>query len=272
MSDYEDEEEMEEESGTNLGEYEGERNEENERHGFGKAKLPNNDVYEGYYQHGKRHGQGTYKFKNGCRYIGEYAKNKKHGQGTFIYLDGSKYEGAWVDDVREGYGVYYYENGDRYEGEWKEHQRHGQGTYYYNDTGSKYVGLWRKGKMTGHGEVIHKNHKFVGKFKENYPKGKGKYVFDIGAEQIGEYLTTAQPPDESAEDDAPPVITTKWIVEKTQQLSNMYEPTADDLRSPDLDKPESGKSGELESQSQVNLENTPGDDAPEEELAEVEAE
>ena len=34
--------------------------------------------------------------------------------------------------------------------------------------GSKYVGLWRKGKMTGHGEIIHKNHKFVGKFKENY--------------------------------------------------------------------------------------------------------
>lgn len=82
MSDYEDEEEMEEESGTNLGvttylcmllmnlfllinlisqEYEGERNEENERHGYGKAKLPNNDTYEGYYQNGKRHGQGTYK-------------------------------------------------------------------------------------------------------------------------------------------------------------------------------------------------------------------
>ena len=37
------------------------RNEENERHGFGKAKLPNNDQYEGYYQNGKRHGQGTYK-------------------------------------------------------------------------------------------------------------------------------------------------------------------------------------------------------------------
>ena len=97
-----------------------------------------------------------------------------------------------MDDVRDGFGVYYYVNGDRYEGEWKEHQRHGQGTYLYAETGepprttvicletwfslhlfwliqgSKYVGLWRKGKMTGHGEIIHKNHKFVGKFKENY--------------------------------------------------------------------------------------------------------
>ncbi len=82
--------------------------------------------------------------------------------------------------------------------------------------GSKYVGLWRKGKMTGHGEIIHLNHKLVSKFKENHvinnfllfeiyrfikkikqenkfqPKGNAKYVFDIGAEQIGEYLTTAQ--------------------------------------------------------------------------------
>jgi radial spoke head protein 1 len=44
-----------------LKEYEGERNENNERHGLGKAKLPNGDTYEGYYQNGKRHGQGTYK-------------------------------------------------------------------------------------------------------------------------------------------------------------------------------------------------------------------
>ena len=88
MSEYEEEEEMEE-TGTNLGvrnsiwyilnvtyikksyvlirliidwkEYEGERNERNERHGLGKAKLPNSDTYEGYYAEGKRHGQGTYK-------------------------------------------------------------------------------------------------------------------------------------------------------------------------------------------------------------------
>lgn len=61
-------------------------------------------------------------------------------------------------------------------------------------------------------------------------------MFDIGAEQVGEYLTTAQPPEEGAEEDTPPIITTKWIVEKTQQLSSMYEPSADDLRSPDMDQ------------------------------------
>ena len=109
-----------------------------------------------------------FRFKNGARYIGEYVKNKKHGQGVFIYPDGSKYEGSWVDDLREGYGVYHYVNGDRYEGEWKQHLRHGQGTYFFNDTGTKYVGLWYKGHKHGHGELIHINHKFVGKFKEGH--------------------------------------------------------------------------------------------------------
>jgi radial spoke head protein 1 len=254
MSDYEDDEEMKSESGNNIGEYDGERNDEMERHGFGKAKLPNNDTFEGNYANGKRHGHGTYKFKNGCRYTGEYQKNKKHGQGVFIYLDGSKYEGSWVDDVREGYGVYFYVNGDKYEGEWKEHQRHGQGSYHYAETGSKYVGLWNKGKMTGHGEIIYANHKYVGKFKENYPKGNGKYVFDIGAEQTGEYLTTAQPPEE-AEDDAPPVINSKWIVDKTQKMSNLYEPTPEDLADKETDRKNVPILNEEESQN-----NDGGDD------------
>ena len=43
-----------------LQEYEGERNERDERHGLGKAILPNGDKYEGQYENGKRHGNGTY--------------------------------------------------------------------------------------------------------------------------------------------------------------------------------------------------------------------
>lgn len=91
MSDFGDEEEMDEESGQNLGvyivqffiiqnlchelltlfkTYEGERNEANERHGFGKATLPVGDTYEGYYQNGKRNGQGTYKYKEHYFFLG----------------------------------------------------------------------------------------------------------------------------------------------------------------------------------------------------------
>lgn len=38
-------------------EYDGERNSEGERHGHGKARLPNGDTYDGEYEHGFRSGQ-----------------------------------------------------------------------------------------------------------------------------------------------------------------------------------------------------------------------
>uniref|UniRef100_A0A673T5H1 Radial spoke head 1 homolog n=1 Tax=Suricata suricatta TaxID=37032 RepID=A0A673T5H1_SURSU len=199
-------EELEEEGENDLGEYEGDRNEAGERHGHGRARLPNGDTYEGSYQHGKRHGQvrtgdvrgqfsianppsgsikvrndmnyvtnvfqGTYKFKNGARYIGEYVENKKHGHGTFIYPDGSRYEGEWMDNCRHGYGVYYYVNNDTYTGEWFAHQRHGQGTYFYAETGSKYVGTWVSGLQEGAAELIHLNHRFQGKFLNKNERGE----------------------------------------------------------------------------------------------------
>ncbi len=47
-----------------LGEYDGERNSEGERHGYGTAIYENGDKYVGEFEHGKRHGKGTYMFKN----------------------------------------------------------------------------------------------------------------------------------------------------------------------------------------------------------------
>ena len=45
-----------------LGSYEGDRNSEGQRHGKGKAVLPNGDKYEGGYAFGKRHGDGVYTY------------------------------------------------------------------------------------------------------------------------------------------------------------------------------------------------------------------
>ena len=50
----------EEEDEVFLGVYEGGRNEKGERHGFGKAILPNRDTYEGMYENGLRNGKGYY--------------------------------------------------------------------------------------------------------------------------------------------------------------------------------------------------------------------
>jgi len=75
--------------------------------------------------------------------------------------------GSWADDQRCGSGKFYYVNGDIYDGEWNSHVRHGLGSYTYADTGSRYVGMWKNGQRDGQGELIHANHKFVGKFVDD---------------------------------------------------------------------------------------------------------
>ena len=75
--------------------------------------------------------------------------------------------GGWADDQRCGSGKFYYVNGDVYDGEWSAHVRHGHGSYTYADTGSRYVGMWKNGQRDGQGELIHANHKFVGKFVDD---------------------------------------------------------------------------------------------------------
>ncbi|NXX79449.1 RSPH1 protein, partial [Urocolius indicus] len=214
-------------------EYDGERNPEGERHGRGKAKLPNGDIYNGEYEHGLRSGQGTYRFKNGACYIGEYLQNKKHGRGTFFYPDGSKYEGDWVDDQRHGYGEYMYANGDVYTGEWFNHNRHGQGIYVYKETGSKYVGGWVNGNQEGEAELIHLNHRFKGKFLNGNPVGYGKYVFDIGCEQHGEYIQVKEiDKGEGEEEEEPSLLAEpKWKASEITKLT-LWTPHGENPPSP----------------------------------------
>ncbi|XP_053912164.1 radial spoke head 1 homolog isoform X2 [Cuculus canorus] len=231
MSDLSSEEESEEPEDT-LGEYEGERNPEGERHGRGKARLPNGDTYDGEYEHGLRSGQGTYRFRNGARYIGGYLQNKKHGQGTFYYPDGSIYEGDWVNDQRHGYGKYTYANGDIYTGEWFNDNRHGQGTYIYKDTESKYIGGWVNGNQEGEAELIHLNHRFKGKFVNGNPVGYGKYIFDIGCEQHGEYVKAEQGKEEEEEDeDSSLLVVPKWKASEITKFT-LWTPRVENPPSP----------------------------------------
>ncbi|KFQ45714.1 Radial spoke head 1, partial [Nestor notabilis] len=207
--------------------------------------------YDGEYEHGLRNGQGTYRFKNGARYIGTYLRNKKHGQGTFFYPDGSKYEGDWVDDQRHGHGQYTYANGDTYTGEWFNHYRHGQGTYVYKDTGSKYVGGWVNGNQEGEAELIYLNHRFQGRFSNGKPVGRGKYVFDFGCEQHGEYIQQEQDKGGEEEEEEPSLLAEpKWKASKITKLT-LWTPHGEtppppkeaSLEAPAAPEPEAGGDG-----------------------------
>ncbi|XP_062371191.1 radial spoke head 1 homolog [Cinclus cinclus] len=221
-----------EEAGGDIGEYEGDRNSEGQRHGFGKARLPNGDTYEGEYECGLRNGRGTYRFKNGALYTGNYLQNKKHGKGVFFYPDGSKYAGDWVHDQKQGYGEYVYANGDTYTGEWANNKRHGQGTYVYKDTGSKYVGCWVNGIQDGPAELIHLNHRFKGRFLSGKPLGHGKFIFDVGCEQHGEYIQPVQEKEEEEEEEEPSVpLEPIWKVSGITKLTP-WSPHDEELLGP----------------------------------------
>lgn len=102
-------------------------------------------------------------------------------------------------------------NGDTYEGDWYEHQRHGQGVYTYSATGTKYKGSWVHGKRDGSGELIHSNHRYVGNFVDDNLQGGGKYRFDIGCEQHGEYVLEERIQEgDTEEDEQLTVLTAKW--------------------------------------------------------------
>eukprot|EP00043_Microstomoeca_roanoka_P009450 m.89622 g.89622 ORF g.89622 m.89622 type:complete len:213 (-) comp14587_c3_seq2:378-1016(-) len=212
MSDYEDEDEQQ----PTVGSYTGERHPDTgARHGKGHAVLPNGDEYKGDYVDGQRHGQGIYQFKNGARYEGGYSQNKKHGRGIFYYPDGSKYEGDFKEDHRTGYGVYTYPNGDTYEGDWIAGLRDGNGTYTYAETGAKYSGSWSKGNRVGEGSLVYSDMQFQGTFLEDQPLGPGKFVFNKGYEQTGEYVVA----DTTEEQEENGRRSMKWIGQNLEALS-----------------------------------------------------
>eukprot|EP00111_Clytia_hemisphaerica_P021521 TCONS_00063293-protein len=169
--------ELSESGDLNIGHYEGDRDELERRHGFGKAFFPNGDTYEGEYLHGRRNGKGVYRFASGAFYNGDYIDNKREGRGTFVYPDGSKYDGRWDLDTRHGYGIYEYENGDRYEGEWFRNRKTGTGKYFHKESESISEGQWVDGKMTGQGSIHYGYCNFQGRFNANVVKGVGKFIF-----------------------------------------------------------------------------------------------
>ncbi|XP_037087699.1 radial spoke head 1 homolog [Pollicipes pollicipes] len=183
----------EEEEQNTIGEYNGDRNEAKQRHGYGVAHLPNGDIYRGYYNEGKRHGRGHYRFKkNGSRYTGEWQDGKKHGRGVFVYPDGTRYEGNWEDDMKSGQGTYYFANGNKYVGEWREDMRQGMGICFCPASNCKYVGEWENDRRNGKGTLVHEDHRFDGLWKDDLPNGPGCYVFGDELVQEGVYIVREQ--------------------------------------------------------------------------------
>lgn len=147
-----------------------------------------NGYYEGdVNQNDERHGRGTYYWETGARYEGDWYHNDMHGQGTYYYTDGSVYRGDFNHDMREGFAVFTYPTGTRYEGEYRNDERTGKGTYYYA-SGDRYVGDFVGGDFEGQGNYYWKNGDwYEGEWHNDERNGLGTYHYADGSWVYGEY-------------------------------------------------------------------------------------
>ena len=81
------------------------------------------------------------------------------------------------------------------------------------------VGMWVRGKRHGSGEILYSNHHFHGKFLDDLSVGSGKFQFDAGCEQVGEYkLEELKIAGETDEDEVINAVTPKWKCSNVQAI------------------------------------------------------
>ena len=211
-------------------------------HGKGKMTWPNGDIYEGDWFEDFRAGKGKTVWANGVYYEGEYLKGKCHGNGFRTYTDNYTYKGQFKDGVRHGKGVltapdgtaveYYYENdkrvckvaeatdeivnriygttpktstnqtsaqftgrkeqefsdGSKYIGDFVNGKMSGKGKYIWKD-GSYYEGDFVDGNFQGYGvRVYPSGSRYEGYWVNDLPSGKGKYTWVDGDYYEGDFL------------------------------------------------------------------------------------
>ena len=156
--------------------YEGQVNENKERHGLGKLTLDNKilmghwrnddftgwgreinnngDIYEGKFVEGLLYGKGIY--TNGKEfYLGDFRNKRMIGFGE-IFTDEYHYCGQLWDKMPHGKGRINIYNEGEYEGNFEYGDMDGEGIFKWNN-GNYYVGEMKKGKLHGLGKLVHRN-------------------------------------------------------------------------------------------------------------------
>ena len=176
------------------GVYEGEVNEENERHGKGKMTWTNGDVYEGEWKDNKEHGKGKMTWKSGNVYEGEFKDGMYDGQGKLIDRNGNVYDGGWKDgDIKHGW-MNVCEDGFNFRGYFNQDRlKYFDDVFYPN--GCHFVsvdsydevmeGEGLEGSyldpITGYGRMTYPNDDiYTGEWKNGEYNGKGKYIWKNG--------------------------------------------------------------------------------------------
>jgi hypothetical protein len=151
-----------------------------------------------------KNGKGTYILDNGEKYVGAMKDGSREGKGTYYFNSGERYKGMWKNNMRHGEGTNYFPDGEKYEGNWKNDKRHGYGTHTYLD-GKERTGMWEMGRFVGTGNNNYgcisgdcnagfgvyrwkDGRKYIGKFKNGKPHGKGKDFATDGSIYEGTFV------------------------------------------------------------------------------------
>jgi hypothetical protein len=169
-----------------YGQYEGEVNNRNMRHGKGTMTYfeGSGGLREGAMEYSE--GKSIYKIYEyipdvreygGGTYKGDWVNDKRVGKGIMTYVNKDRYEGDWNNDEKNGKGKMVYKNGDVYEGDWRKSKMKGQGTMVYSN-GDKYDGSWDY-DMKENGRMVYRigGSVYEGAFKNDKRGGNGKMIY-----------------------------------------------------------------------------------------------
>jgi len=183
--------------------------------GKGKYFFKTRERYEGNFVNGEFDGQGTMNYTDGAYYTGGWKKSKKHGTGTLVGVDGNQKSGTWNQgkllDKPAGAPTRT-ENSTAYNTSvipgankppvakpnstikpkptkpdvtglrncGSSYCRSGQGYYDYPD-GSRWVGEFKDGYPKGRGVCYYANSdRYEGEWANNAPYGEGVMYFATG--------------------------------------------------------------------------------------------
>ena len=160
----------------------------------------NGSLFIGLFKNGKLNGKGErYNLKNE-KYFGDFVNDLPDGKGKEIN-DLYEYEGEFKNGKKEGKGkLTYLKSGDFYEGFFSNDQFNGNGHFFWKKSGYEYFGNYVNGIIDGKGifkygdkaiykgefknnvkegkgELLTKNNKIIGAFKNDLPHGIG-YIED----------------------------------------------------------------------------------------------
>ena len=88
--------------------YQGEKNENNQIHGWGVFWWSNGERYEGKFNSGQYEGEGIYYWPTGIKHYGIFKCGEITGLGVRYYPDSSIYYGQWIKGKNHGKGTFYW--------------------------------------------------------------------------------------------------------------------------------------------------------------------